>query len=47
MVNCHGRASEAVTARIGGGWKKGVKWCVICEAGFIFEATGEDLSVLC
>ena len=24
-----------------------VKWCVSPEAGSIFEATGEDLSVLC
>ena len=24
-----------------------VKWCVSWEAGFIFEATGEELSVLC
>ena len=25
----------------------GDKWCVNWEAGFIFEATGKDLSVLC
>ena len=26
---------------------QGVKWCVIREAGFKFEATDEDLLVLC
>ena len=26
---------------------QGVKWCVSQEAGFIFEVTREDLSVLC
>ena len=48
MISCYGGASEAVSARIGSPWKKfSVKWCVSPEAGFIFEATGEDLSVLC
>ena len=27
--------------------RRGVKWHVIREAGFIFETVGEDLSVLC
>ena len=26
---------------------QGVKWCVSWEVGFIFDSTGEDLSVLC
>ena len=47
MISCYGGASQAVSARIGSAWKKfrglsGVSW----EAGFILEATGEDLSVL-
>ena len=40
MISCYGGASEAVSARIGIA-------CVSREAGFIFETTGEDLSVLC
>ena len=48
MIICYGGAFEAVSARIGSGWKKfRVKWCVSWEVGFIFEATGKDLSVLC
>ena len=48
MISCYGGALEAVTARIGSAWKKfrefsGVGW----KAGLIFEAMGEDLSVLC
>ena len=46
MISCYGGASEAVSPRIGSMWKKfiqGVKWCVSQEAGFIDEATGEDL----
>ena len=46
MISCNGGTSEAVSARIGSQWKK-FKWCVSPEAGFIFEATGEHLSVLC
>ena len=48
MIICYGGAFEAVSARIGSGWKKfRVKWCVSWEVGFIFEATGKDLSLLC
>ena len=48
MNSCCGGASEAVSARIGCAWKKFRELsCVSQEAGFIFEVTGEDLSVLC
>ena len=43
MISFYDGASEAVSARIGSAWKK---CCVSWEAGFMFEATGEDLSVL-
>ena len=46
MISCYGGASEAVSSRIGSVWKKFTDiWCVSREARFIFEATGEDLSV--
>ena len=48
MNSCYGGASAAVSARIGCAWKKFRELsCVSQEAGFIFEVTGEDLSVLC
>ena len=51
MISCYCEASEAVCARIGGGWcveeVQRVKWCVSQEAEFIFKATGKYLSVLC
>ena len=50
MISCYGGASEAVNARIGSVCVEevqGVKWCVGWEAGFTFEVTEEDLSVLC
>ena len=40
MISYYCGASEAV-------FKKGVKWCVSLEAGLVFKASGEDLSVLC
>ena len=47
LISCCGGASEAVSARIGSVEEgQEVKWCVSLEAGFIFEAMGEDLSVL-
>ena len=48
MISCYCGATPAVSAIIGSAWKKlRVKWCVGWEAEFIFEATGEDLLVLC
>ena len=48
MISCYGGASDAVSARIGSTWKKLLElYCVSREAGFFFEATMEDLSVLC
>ena len=47
MISCYSGVSEAVSARIEEVEEvQGVKWYVSWEAGFIFEATGEDLSVL-
>ena len=48
MISCYDGASEAVSAKIGSAWKKFRELSGVSqEAGFIFEATGEDLSVLC
>ena len=48
VISCYGGASDAVSARIGSTWKKLLElYCVSREAGFFFEATMEDLSVLC
>ena len=47
MISCYGEASEAVSARIDNAWKRFSEWCVSREAGFIFEATGDDLPVFC
>ena len=47
MISCYGEASVAVSARIDNAWKRFRKWCVSQEAGFIFEATRDNLSVLC
>ena len=47
VISCYGGASEAVSARIGSAQKKFGELSVSLETGFTFEATGEDLSVLC
>ena len=49
MISCYGGAFEAVKYK---NWwcvqeVQGVNWCVSWGVVFIFEATGEDLSVLC
>ena len=47
MISCYGGASEAVSARFDSVWKKFRELSGLSrEAGFIFQATGEDLSVL-
>ena len=48
VISCYGGAPEAVSAKIRQCIEKvqRVKQCFSWEAGFIFEATGEDLSVL-
>ena len=46
MISCYGGASEAVSARIGSVWKK-FRQLSDMLVRFIFEATAEDLSVLC
>ena len=40
IISCYGEASKVVSGRIGSA-------CVSPGKGFIFEATREDLSVLC
>ena len=47
-ITCYGGASDATSGRIDNSWKKfrELTWCVRRKAGFNFEATGEDLSVL-
>ena len=49
MISCYGGASDSVSARIGSAFEEvqGVKWCVSWETGSIFEAMGEDVSLLC
>ena len=48
IIGCYGRASEAVSAKIGSMWKKFWELSGVSqEARFIFVSTREDSSVLC